>query len=990
MLRLAVRSAAKLDSSLMDKSGSDHFQPVLRYFELMGVTPEQFHRWYYEGKGAETDELCLEANNSLNRGEKVCLLLLVLDSLLRHCERVSIQVELEYFFVALGIDKELISVFWEYLGEDDPAAIRNQHFLLLSPHQDVSNEMLEGRWIEDNVPRSALMQNAITIDHFNGHLLVMFVDQIKSYVVRCLYDTHERFDQDESRQCRFRVLKPGEELSVKGIPVVSFSDLKSRFLQLNDKKELSLTIDHVEYSPEKGTKEIHAFSASENSGQLIGIVGREGVGKSTFLKLLAGKVRPDSGSIYINGYDLWKNKYLLTGVIGYVPEEDLLFEELSVADNLSLTARLYYSGLSRKQINDRVNVLLSRLDLLELKHIVVGNVNSKHIQPGQRRLINIALELLREPQILLVDNALSGLGMSDAARVIKVLHEYSFAGNLVITSITQADSNTFMLFDKIWIIDEGGRPVFNGPVRDAHHHLLKHLNLTPQPEQAVDPALLLDLVAYKLPDKEGYVWKRVMAPPAWHNMFLQDAVLHGESVPARTKLPARILKIPNLEVQLLIFSIRNFKCKFSRANEILKTLLIGPLIALLISGLFRISEGADYHLLTNPNLPLYQFISVVVAVFLGLIASVDEILRERDILQKEEYLEFSRFSYLNSKILYLFPVMAIQVALYVLTGNLMLGIHQLFGVYWLVLFSSACFGVLLGLIFSAGMYNRNILHKGILPFIIAVQVLLGGGIIPYEQLNLGNRKYTPLVGDLMVSRWGYEALAVEQFKNNAFEKLTYATDKKLDQAAFYTFQAVPELDRALNACHTSDNPDSVKLNARLLQHELKKVAQIPDVFRFEYLTRLDELGSNEQLYRETQDYLTYYLSRHFYEQYQVMLQQKAAQMGSIIDSLGATQAALLRQNSHNLALEETVINNNSESEYEIIGNQIVRKKGMIFHDPVSEWGRACLFTPTKRFNNQETQTLWFNISMIWTLTALCYIWALFDITGLLRKLLRIH
>jgi hypothetical protein len=113
-------------------------------------------------------------------------------------------------------------------------------------------------------------------------------------------------------------------------------------------------------------------------------------------------------------------------------------------------------------------------------------------------------------------------------------------------------------------------------------------------------------------------------------------------------------------------------------------------------------------------------------------------------------------------------------------------------------------------------------------------------------------------------------------------------------------------------------------------------------------------------------------------------------MGRIIDSLGASQAARLRQNSHNLALEETVINNNSEKEYEIIGDQIVRKKGMIFHDPVSEWGRACLFTPTKRFNKQETGTLWFNTSMIWALTALCYIWALFDITGLLRKLLRFH
>ncbi len=255
----------------------------------------------------------------------------------------------------------------------------------------------------------------------------------------------------------------------------------------------------IEYSNRSGIKEIHSFSANETTGQLIGIVGREGVGKSTLLKLLAGKFKPDSGSISINGYDLWKNKYLLKGIIGFVPEEDLLFEELSVADNLSLTARLYYSSLSRKKIDAKVNAMLSKLDLLELKHVIVGGVNSKHIQPGQRRLINIALELLREPQILLVDNALSGLGMSDAARVIRVLHDYSFTGNLVITSISQADSDTFMLFDKIWIIDEGGYPVYNGPVKATPGYLFRNLKLASQEMDKIDPALLLDLVGYKLP-----------------------------------------------------------------------------------------------------------------------------------------------------------------------------------------------------------------------------------------------------------------------------------------------------------------------------------------------------------------------------------------------------------------------------------------------------------------------------------------------------------
>ncbi len=486
------------------------------------------------------------------------------------------------------------------------------------------------------------------------------------------------------------------------------------------------------------------------------------------------------------------------------------------------------------------------------------------------------------------------------------------------------------------------------------------------------------------PDKEGQVWKRVLEPREWHNQYLRDLVLHENNPMERSILPARILKIPNLEVQLLIFSIRNFKCKFSRVNNIIKSLLIGPVIALLVSGLLRISGQGEYTLLTNPNIPLYQFISVVVAVFLGLIASVDEIIHERDILEKEEYLEFSRFSYLNSKILYLFPVIALQVFMYVLTGNLILGIKEMFWVYWVILFSSAGFGVLLGLVFSSGIHDSNFIHKGVLPFVITVQLFLGGGIISYDRLNLGNNRYTPIIGDLMVSRWGYEALAVEQFKNNAFEKLTYSTDKKLDQAAFYAFQVVPKLDESLSFCMNSRNEDSVKMHINLLQQELTKVAAIPDVFGFEYLNKLSELRGNHELVQETGDYITY-LSMHFYEQYKVLFQEKSLLMGRLADSIGAERLALLRQNYHNLQLEETVTNNAAEKEYSIIGDELIRTKGMIYQDPSSNWGRACLFSPVKRFRHEKTDTLWFNISMIWLLTSLCYIWVLFDITGLIRN-----
>ncbi|HEX2394309.1 MAG TPA: ATP-binding cassette domain-containing protein, partial [Bacteroidales bacterium] len=755
-----------------------------------------------------------------------------------------------------------------------------------------------------------------------------------------------------------------------------------------EKRELTFSIDDIQYINTVGLKETHRFSTVETTGRLIGIVGREGVGKSTLLKLLAGKLKPTSGKISINGYDLWKNKYLLKGVIGFVPEEDLLFEELTVVDNLLLTAKLYYSSLNKKEVEAKVNALLSRLDLFDIKHMVVGNADNKQLQPGQRRLINIALELLREPQILLVDNALSGLGMSDACRVIKVLHDYSFSGNLVITSISQVDSDTFMLFDKIWILDEGGYPVYNGAVKDAPAYLFKTLKLTQKESETIDPARLLDWVYYRLPDKDSHVWNRVVAPALWHDQFLREQALQNIRQAEQTRLPARILKIPNLEVQLFIFSIRNFKCKFSKAGEIVKALFTGPLAALLIAFLLRTGTGEKYTFLANGNIPFYQFISVVIAIFLGLIASVDEIIREKNILEKEEYLEFSRFSYLNSKIVYIFPVIGIQILLYLITANLLLGIKELLWLYWVVLFSAAAFGVLLGLVISSDFKSRHFVYKAILPIIIALQLLLGGGIITYDRLNLGDHKFTPLVGDLMVSRWGFEILAVDHFKKNTFEKLVYPYDQKLDLAAFYAFQAVPRLERSLFNCLNSSDQDSIKHNINLLQNEFKKADAISDVSPFELMKQIPEIREKEEIAEEVSGYLTY-LSYHFHDLYDTVNIHRTALIGRLVDSLGAHELARIRQDYHNLALEETVTRNSIEKPYQIIDDQIVRTSGMVFDTARSETGRAALFSPVKTLYQQKTDTLWFNLSVIWIMTTICYVWVLFDITGLIKRLFRI-
>jgi ABC transport system ATP-binding/permease protein len=986
ILNLAVRTAVALKLSNKERVDIPEMSQVSHYFTKLGIKSgfiKQLEKIQLTEK--IIDELCIEINNTLCYDQKIYLLLLIQDCLLKLHDIQDFITDLTNIYFLIGIECDLLKKFRKFLEYNDPKDIDDHNYLVLSPQENRQDEMLEGRWIEDNAPQLQLRVGKLELDEFRSHVLVMFIDQIKTYVVRCLDNTGRFFDDDIELQCRFRLLAPGGELCVNGVPVVTFSDIKNRFLHADKKGELVLAINHIQYHRPRETKGIDTFSAVETTGRLIGIVGREGIGKSTLLKLLAGKIKPDSGTISINGYDLWKNKYMLKGIIGYVPEEDLLFEELTVADNLTLTARLYYSNLSGKEIELKVNAVLSQLDLLELKHVVVGDVLSKHIQPGQRRMINIALELLREPQILLVDNSLSGLGMADASKVIKILHDYSFLGNLVITSISQADSETFLLFDKIWIFDEYGSAVYNGFVKSAPEYLNRHLKLSEQKVKNIDPSMLLDLVNYKLPDKIGHVWKRVMEPKDWHNHFINEQLPESLNKQAKTLLPARILKIPNLEIQLLIFSIRNFKCKFSRINDIIRVFVAGPVVALLISLLFRTGGVGEYHLSANANLSAYQFISLIIMLLFGLILSADEIVREKNIIEKEDYLEFSRFSYLNSKILYLFPVIAIQSLLYVMVGNYIMGIREMLGIYWLVLFSTACFGITVGLVFSSGVRSNKILIKGLLPFVIAVQFFLGGGIIPFDTLNLGNGKYTPLLSDLMVSRWGYEALAVEQFENNKYEKLIYKQEKKLDQSAYYNFQLIPKLEETLSNCEKSRNPDSISYYAEILENELVKIESSTEVFPFEYANKMQDVRRNPDILQETRDYITY-LSLFFYEKYDSALSEKDRVMKNLTDSLGKGGLKVLYENYHNDALANIVTGSFSSSDVAVIGKEVVRTKSAIFQEPQSNFGRARLFTPVKMINGRKSETLWFNISMIWFLTAACYLLVLFDVSGLIRRL----
>jgi hypothetical protein len=198
------------------------------------------------------------------------------------------------------------------------------------------------------------------------------------------------------------------------------------------------------------------------------------------------------------------------------------------------------------------------------------------------------------------------------------------------------------------------------------------------------------------------------------------------------------------------------------------------LLALILGYISKYSEDGKYLFSTNINYPVFLFMSIIVALFIGLTVSAEEIYRDRKILEREKFLSLSRLSYLLSKINFLFVLSAIQTLSFVIVASLILEVRGMLFQQWLILFSVACFGNILGLNISAGMRTAVSIYI-LIPLLLVPQLILGGAMIKFDDLHKSftRKKYVPFIGDMMTSRWAYESLMVTQFKDNRFEKQFY-------------------------------------------------------------------------------------------------------------------------------------------------------------------------------------------------------------------------
>ena len=855
-------------------------------------------------------------------------------------------------------------------------------------------------------------------EYLKGKILILSVEMANAYLFRNIGAGDRLFYQGkEVIPNKTYYLEKGSTIRSPLIGTIYYSDIVKEFLKAETDIRISLAVENLEFRFANSTNGIQAFTMYEESGMLVGVMGGSGVGKSTLLQLLNGNLNPRKGRVLINGFDVHKEKDQLKGIIGFIPQDDLLMDELSVFQNLYFNAQLCFKDLDKDEIIQRVNKVLVDLDLYEIRNMKVGNPLNKYISGGQRKRLNIALELIREPFVLFVDEPTSGLSSSDSDVVIDLLKQQSLLGKLVIINIHQPSSNIYKRFDKLLVLDKGGKVVFYGNPLDALVYFKSENQLINAEDGEcptcgnVNPEQVLQIIESRKVNEYGEVIdERQVSSDSWYKGFkknLEPIINLGSEI--KSDLPSNDFQVPNRRKQFLIFSIRNLLSKLSDKQYLLINLLEAPLLAFILGWFtkYNIGSKADPNLYIfgeNVNLPVYLFMSVVVALFLGLMVSAEEIINDRKILQRESFLNLSRFSYYNSKLVLLIFLSAIQSALFVWVGNSILQIRDMFLYYWLMLFVSSVLSNLIGLNISSALKSVVAIYI-LIPLLLVPQILLGGAMIRFEKLNshLTNPNYVPVVGDIMPSRWAYEGLIVNQFKKNKYEEPLFAIDQRASDAAFKLNYLLPELVLKLNTVERNKklnkNINETTNDLELLKNEIQKIG---NQFTETDISFIYQINSND-FSISTANRIRKFIEdcrRKYSKQLDASIDEKDHYLLELRNKFGNSEELLnFKQDYHNIKIEEIVLNKRETLKIIEYNKRLIRKDEPIFIVPHMKFGRAHLFANEKSLFNSYIDTYWFNLAILSLMILLFYclllveglkkllqFFAVYNITALIKNL----
>lgn len=923
--------------------------------------------------------ICKKINKTLSQKQKIVVLVKILelvasDQNFSERRREIINTVADVF----KFDKEEYELIRNFVLKESSGELNNEDLLVLGRNEKA--EKTNTKHIKAEI---------------NGELIFIWVRSVDMYFTKYMGKDEINLNGFIIKSGQVYLFSQGSTIKTPLGAALYYSDLIRHFISGFKTDNISFNANHLYFKFPNGELGLRDINISEGPGKLIGIMGASGAGKTTLLNALAGIEKPSSGEILINGLNIHSEADKINGVIGYIAQDDLLIEELTVYENLYYNAKLCFDDLSLKELHNKVIEVLENLGLEQRKDLKVGSVLDKTISGGQRKRLNIALELIREPAVMFVDEPTSGLSSRDSENVIDLLKELTLKGKLIFVVIHQPSSDIYKMFDKMFILDTGGYPIFyDNPIEAITYFKRASKQVDSQRGQCpacgnVNPEQIFNIIESNVVDEYGqFTNKRKVNPQQWSELFTDNFTLN--KIKDVNETPPKSLNIPSRLMQIFIFTKRDVLSKISNRQYLFINFLEAPFLALILAFLIKYlnnDSGQEYLFRFNDNIPAFIMMSIVVALFMGLSVSAEEIIKDRKILKRESFLNLSWNSYLLSKLIILFALSAIQTLTFVIIGQFILEIKEMTMSYWIVLFSVSCFANVLGLNASSAFQSAINVYI-LIPILLIPQMILSGLLFNFDKLNdiISTKGKAPIVADLMASRWAFEAIAVDQFINNPYEQPLYRHEKIEKETDFKVTYRLAKLEDKvrfidINIKNKADSMQpAIEKSLALLRTELIREALEEPITKFDVATDLQIGTYTAETGKKIKAYLKQVKDKNLLK-FNKTDAAKTKEIKLREEKLGYNLNEF-KNKYHNESLAELVRNINTEDRILEYNGELIRQIDPVYHFSAHPKHaldyRAHFYAPKKYFLNQYFNTFNFNVAVIWSMVIILYITLYFE------------
>jgi ABC-type multidrug transport system ATPase subunit/pSer/pThr/pTyr-binding forkhead associated (FHA) protein len=542
-------------------------------------------------------------------------------------------------------------------------------------------------------------------------------------------------------------------------------------------------------------------------GELVGMLGPSGAGKSTLLMAVLGLLRPSSGGVLLNGRPLIQQYESFRTNVGYVPQDDIVHPQLTVREALWYACKLRLPPMPEADLQQSIERTLKQVGLFEQRDLQIGSAEEKVLSGGQRRRVNLAVELVTDPSLLILDEPTSGLSWTDAADVVATLRRLADDGRTIVLTIHQPDFQEYEKFDSVAILGRGGKLLFFGPPSPDSYEffgaaphkpreMFDHVEQMPPDEWRArfeQTQTFQRFVAQRGPGQSNHSEGPVPKPRA-RSSFRQFPTLLARSIQLtlrnRTALALLLLQAPLLGLLIGLttsgstsFRVGTFGCTDTRdrvdycatdGNELF-TCDPGVVSDELLSRMPAPTPPAPGMMPVPPSPPedlwdlatpserrLYResrirdprtgLLATLMALFLPMIiASSNVLVSERTIYERERLAGLNIVPYVLARFAVLCGLGAIVVTLNLVVALPLLGLHGNPAWYWIVGVMVTSTASAMGLALSAAVRNPVSALWGI-NFLVIPQLLFAGSITRLTG-------FTWLVSWLTTTRYALEALS---------------------------------------------------------------------------------------------------------------------------------------------------------------------------------------------------------------------------------------